>query len=133
MGPAYRLVTIVMIAQVTLVAFESMAVTTAMPAVAAELDAVRSYGLAFSLFLSAQLLGTVLSGTWTDLRGPLPATLVGQAGLAIGSLIAGMADSFAVLLVGRMIAGLGGGLLVVALYVMIGRAYPESLRPKVFG
>lgn len=133
MGPAYRLVTIVMIAQVTLVAFESMAVTTAMPAVADELDAVRAYGLAFSLFLSAQLLGTVLSGTWTDLRGPLPATLVGQAGLALGSLVAGLADSFPVLLAGRMIAGLGGGLLVVALYVMIGRAYPESLRPKVFG
>ncbi|MCH8613408.1 MFS transporter [Arsenicicoccus dermatophilus] len=133
LAPTYRLVTLIMLAQVTLVAFESMAVTTAMPAVARELDAVRSYGLVFSLFLSAQLLGTVLAGTWCDLRGPLPVTLVGQAGLALGSALAGVSTSFPMLLAGRVVAGFGGGLLVVALYVVIGRAYPESLRPQVFG
>ncbi|AKT52724.1 MFS transporter [Arsenicicoccus sp. oral taxon 190] len=133
MGPAYRLVTVMMLAQVTLVAFESMAVTTAMPTVARELDAVRSYGLAFSLFLSAQLLGTVLAGSWCDARGTLPPLLTGQLGLAAGSLLAGAAPTFPLLLLGRVVAGLGGGLLVVALYVMIGRAYPDALRPKVFG
>ncbi len=46
--------------------------------------------------------------------------------------MAGLAQTFPILLVGRLIAGLGSGLIVVALYVVIGRAYPDSLRPKVF-
>jgi MFS family permease len=36
------------------------------------------------------------------------------------------------LLAGRAIFGLGAGLLVVSLYVVIGRAYPERMRPRVF-
>ena len=36
------------------------------------------------------------------------------------------------LLAGRLVAGLGGGLLTVAIYVVIGRAYPGELRPRVF-
>jgi MFS family permease len=37
-----------------------------------------------------------------------------------------------VFIVGRMIQGLGGGALVVTLYVIVGRAFPGVLRPRVF-
>lgn len=132
MGSAYRLLTVALLALVTIIAFEAMAISTAMPSVAADLDAVRSYGLAFSLLLTAELLGIVLAGVWSDRQGPLPALFAGQALLAAGSALAGLAQTFPMLLVGRVIAGLGSGLIVVALYVVIGRAYPDSLRPKVF-
>jgi MFS family permease len=52
--------------------------------------------------------------------------------MAVGSAVAGLAPTFTILLVGRLVAGLGAGLIVVALYVVIGRAYPDALRPKVF-
>ena len=132
MGSTYRLLTVALIALVTIIAFEAMAISTAMPSVAKDLDAVRSYGLAFSLMLTAELLGIVLAGVWSDRQGPLPSLFAGQALLAAGSAVAGLAQSFPMLLVGRLIAGLGSGLIVVALYVVIGRAYPGSLRPKVF-
>ena len=132
MAPAYRLITLAIVALVTTVAFEAMAVSTAMPIVARELDAVRSYGLAFSVMLTAQLLGIVAAGVWSDRRGPLPALLAGQSLLAAGSAVAGLAVTFPMLLLGRLVAGLGGGLVVVALYVVVGRAYPDALRPKVF-
>ncbi|MGN6635366.1 MAG: MFS transporter, partial [Oryzihumus sp.] len=132
MAPAYRLVTLAIVALVTTVAFEAMAISTAMPVVARELDAVRSYSLAFSVMLTAQLLGIVLAGVWSDRRGPLPGLISGQVLLAGGSALAGLATSFPILLAGRFVAGLGGGLVVVALYVVIGRAYPDALRPKVF-
>ena len=32
---------------------------------------------------------------------------------------------------GRAVQGLGGGLVIVALYVVVGRAYPERLRPAI--
>ena len=128
----YRLVTIAVIALITIIAFEAMAVSTAMPVVAAELHAVKSYGLAFSIMLTAELLGTVLSGVWSDRRGPFQVLVVGQVLFALGCVVAGLAGSFGVLLVGRAVAGLGGGLNVVALYVVAGRVYPESVRPRVF-
>ena len=121
-----------LLALVTIIAFEAMAISTAMPSVAKDLDAVRSYGLAFSLMLTAELLGIVLAGVWSDRHGPLPSLFTGQALLAAGSAVAGLAQTFPLLLVGRLIAGLGSGLIIVALYVVIGRAYPDSLRPKVF-
>jgi len=132
MGRAYRLLTVALLALVTIIAFENMAISTAMPAVAKDLDAVRSYGLAFSFMLTAMLLGIVLAGVWADRSGPLPSLFAGQLLMAAGSAIAGLAPTFTVLLAGRLLAGLGGGLIVVALYVVIGRAYPDALRPKVF-
>jgi len=132
MGPTYRLLTVALLALMTIIAFEAMAISTAMPSVARDLDAVRSYGLAFSLMLTAELLGIVLAGVWADRQGPLPSLFAGQALLAAGSAVAGLAQTFPMLLAGRVVAGLGSGLIVVALYVVIGRAYPDSLRPKVF-
>jgi MFS family permease len=132
MGGEHRLVTVAILSLITIVAFEAMAITTAMPVVAQDLDAVRSYGLAFSVMLTAELLGIVLSGVWSDRSGPMPSLVIGQALLAAGSVVAGLATSFPMLLAGRAVFGLGAGLLVVSLYVVIGRAYPESMRPKVF-
>ena len=132
MSSAYRWLTVALLALVTIIAFEAMAISTAMPSVAKDLDAVRSYGLAFSLLLTAELLGIVLAGVWSDRQGPLPSLFAGQVLLAAGSAVAGLAQTFPILLVGRLIAGLGSGLIIVALYVVIGRAYPDSLRPKVF-
>ncbi|HET6967029.1 MAG TPA: MFS transporter [Ornithinibacter sp.] len=128
----YLEVTLAVLALVTIVAFESMAVSTAMPTVARDLDAVRSYGFAFSVMLTAQLLGIVLAGVWADRSGPLPGAVTGQALLAGGSAICGSATTFPMFLAGRAMAGLGGGLLVVMLYVIAGRVYPEAIRPRLF-
>lgn len=130
---AYRVVTVSILALVTIIAFESMAVSTVMPEVAAELDAIRSYGLAFSVLLTAQLLGIVLAGVWVDRAGPLPALLVGQVLLAAGCFVCGAAGNLTTLLIGRAGAGLGAGLLVVVFFVVIGRVYPEPVRPRLFG
>ena len=131
-APAYRLISVAVIAMVTIVAFEFMAISTAMPAAAEELGAVRSYGLAFSVMLTGQLLGIVLAGVWSDRSGPLPGIYAGQLLFAGGAAICGLATSFPVLLVGRAVTGFGAGLVVVVLYVVIGRVYPTALRPTVF-
>ncbi len=133
LAPGYRLVTVGIVALVSLVAFEALAVSTAMPVVAKALGGMRSYGLAFSLFLTMQLLGTVLAGGWSDTRGPRGPIVSGLALFATGLVVSGTATSFPVLLLGRAVAGVGGGFLTVALYVVVARSYPDSLRPKVFG
>jgi MFS family permease len=131
-SPAYRLISVAVIAMVTIIAFEFMAISTAMPAAAEELGAVRSYGLAFSVMLTGQLLGIVIAGVWSDRSGPMPGVYAGQLLFAGGAAICGLATSFPVLLVGRAVTGLGAGLVIVVIYVVVGRVYPGELRPKVF-
>lgn len=131
-GPRYAALTIAIVSLITVIAFESMAVSTAMPEVARELDAVRSYGLAFSVMLTTQLLGIVLAGVWCDRSGSLPSLLTGQLLFAAGCGICGASTGFAVFLAGRAVAGLGAGLTIVAVFVVIGRTFPDTLRPKVF-
>ena len=58
---------------VVAVAFEAIAVATAMPVAARELDGLRFYGLAFSVFLTASLLGMVVAGDVSRPARPGPA------------------------------------------------------------
>jgi MFS family permease len=104
-----------------------------MPVAARALDGVRAYGLAFASYFATLLLGTVAAGGWNDARGPRAPVLVGLGLFAGGLLVAGTAATFPVLLVGRAVSGLGGGLLVVSLYVVVADVYPENLQPRVFG
>ena len=77
-------------------------------------------------------LASTLAGVWSDRSGPLPGIYAGQLLFAGGAAICGLATSFPVLLVGRAVTGLGAGLVVVVLYVVVGRVYPAELRPTVF-
>ena len=128
-----RAITAALLLLTTMIAFENMAVATAMPTVAAQLDAVSSYGLAFSAMMTAMLLGIVLAGPWADRSGPVPPVFWGQALFALGAIACGAAPTFGVLLLGRVITGLGAGLVIVAEFVVIGRTYLPARRPAVFG
>ena len=70
LSPKYRALTVGMVALITLVAFESLAVTTAMPTVAQALDGLSLYALAFGGPLASGVVAMVVSGTWSDLKGP---------------------------------------------------------------
>ncbi len=133
LSPAFRSLTIGIIALVSCVAFEAMAVTTAMPLVARDLGGESAYGLAFSLFLTASLLATVAAGAWCDLKGPRAALLAGLLLMGWGLAVSGTAFSFVTMVLGRAVSGLGGGFLIVALYVIIGEAYPGAAQAVVFG
>ncbi|NJC22798.1 MFS family permease [Arthrobacter pigmenti] len=133
MSAPLRSLTVGVIAIITCAAFEAMAVVTAMPSVASELNGVASYGLAFSMYLTASLLGSVLGGSWCDRRGPRPALAVGMGLMVLGLLISGSAPVFWLMTSGRAVSGLGGGFMIVAVYVIIAQAYPQRMQPVVFG
>lgn len=117
---------------ITLVAFEAMAVAAALPTAARELHGLGAYGWAFTGFLIASVLGMVVSGQISDSHGPRVPLVAGMASFVLGLLLAGTAPWMAQLVAGRVVQGLGGGLLITALYVVIGQSYPESVRPKLF-
>ncbi|SOD65006.1 Major Facilitator Superfamily protein [Streptomyces zhaozhouensis] len=125
----YRALTLGCVATVLLIAFEAMAVGTAMPAAADALDGVSLYAFAFSAFFTTSLLGMSVSGQWCDRSGPLSPVLAGIGTFALGLLLSGVAQSMWVFVAGRALQGAGGGLVIVALYVTVRLAFPERLRP----
>ncbi|WP_306925895.1 MFS transporter [Streptomyces luteogriseus] len=131
LGASYRALSVGIVSVVLLIAFEATAVGTAMPVAARELDGVSLYAFAFSGYFTTSLFGMVLSGQWSDRRGPLAPLTTGIASFGAGLLLSGTAGTMWVFILGRAVQGFGGGLVIVALYVVVGRAYPERLRPAI--
>lgn len=111
---------IISVGMITLVAFEATAVGTAMPFVVDELHGNHLYALASGIPLATQLITTGLAGPWVDAKGPRQVLYGGIALFSIGLIVAALAPGIILLVLGRAIQGLGGGLLVVPLYVMVG-------------
>ncbi|QUH04617.1 MFS transporter [Saccharopolyspora erythraea] len=132
-APERRNFTIGLILIITLAAFEAMGLGTALPTIVTELDGHRYYSWPFTVFMAASAIGTVLGGRLADRRGPAVPLLLALPTFALGLVVAGVAQDMPTLLVARVLQGLGGGTQIVALYVMIARAYPEEHRPKAFG
>ncbi|MFJ4922204.1 MFS transporter [Streptomyces sp. NPDC088725] len=131
LGPVHRALSIGIVSVVLLIAFEATAVGTAMPVAARELHGISLYAFAFSAYFTTSLFAMVLSGQWADRSGPLAPLAAGISAFAVGLLVAGTAGSMWMFILGRAVQGLGGGLVIVALYVVVSRAYPERLRPAI--
>jgi MFS family permease len=129
-GP-YRRLTIGLLLIITAVAYEALAVATILPNTTAELGGLALYGWAFSAFMLANLFGVVVAGWAIDRAGVTAPFLTGAGLLLVGLLIAGFAPTMPVLIGGRAVQGFGAGFITSVAYAAIGRAYPDSLRPRM--
>lgn len=131
-APGRRAACLGAVALISMLAFESIAVATAMPAVAEALQGLPYYALAFGATLATSVLGLTAAGQLCDKRGPYRAALAGLAAFLAGLLLAGFASSMPALVAGRALQGLGSGVLGVTLYVGVGQVVPAPLHPKLF-
>ncbi|QDQ11822.1 MFS transporter [Streptomyces spectabilis] len=127
----HRALSVGIVSVVLLIAFEATAVGTAMPVAARELDGVSLYAFGFSAYFTTSLSGMVLAGQWGDRRGPLGPLTAGMSAFAAGLLLSGTAGAMWQFILGRAVQGFGGGLVIVSLYVVVSRVYPERLRPAI--
>ena len=127
-----RALTIGLCATVVAIAFETIAVATAMPVAARDLDALMYYAWAFSLFLIGMLFATVVCGRLSDRIGPAKPLLVGLVIFLAGLVVAGTAQHMVQLVAGRLVQGLGSGAMNVAIYVCVAVGFSRTQRPKMF-
>lgn len=131
-GPRYRALTIGLVSIVTLVAFESLAVITILPDIEADLQGIAWYGWVTTAFFLGTMTGIVFAGGQADRYGLARPYVIGLTLFATGLVVAGLAPSMPVLVVGRTIQGFGAGVVPAVGYVAIGRFYPVALRPRMF-
>jgi MFS family permease len=117
---------------ITVVAVEAMAVATVMPTVVRHLHGLHWYGWSFTAYYLTDVIGMVDAGARCDRRGPRASLIGGLVMFGVGLLTAGLAPDMAVFTLGRAFQGLGGGSMIVAVYVVIARAFTEDRRPRVF-
>ena len=79
-------VTVGAVALIFLAAIQSLAVTTVMPVVSADLDGDRLYAVAFAGTLATSVIGMVAVGAWCD-RGGVLAPLTTSVVLFVAMLI----------------------------------------------
>lgn len=109
-----------------------MAITTVMPVVEEELGGLWLYGWVFSAFYLGNLVGVVVGGRAVDHRSPVGPMAVGVAVFLSGLVVGGLAPEMWVLVAGRLLQGVGAGVVPAVAYVCVGRGFPAELRPRVF-
>ena len=90
-----RALTIGLCATIVAIAFETIAVATAMPVAARDLAGIKYYAWAFSLFLIGMLFATVVCGRLSDRIGPAKPLLAGLVIFLAGLVVAGTAQHMA--------------------------------------
>jgi MFS family permease len=129
----FRASTLGIVGLISVIAFEAIAVATALPTAVRALHGLAWYGWSFTALLGTSIVAMVVAGELTDRVGGRLPLVLGVASFLAGLLTAGLAPDMAVFLLGRALQGVGVGLLIVVTYVIVGDQYPESLRPTVFG
>ena len=127
-----RLFTWLTVGCVSLIAFEAVAVGTAMPTVADRLDGQNLYALAMGIPLAAQLVTTALAGLWCDARSSQACLLAGLGVLSAGLTACTAAPTMELFVVGRTVQGLGGGMCIVPLYSILGSHVRPDRQGRIF-
>jgi MFS family permease len=127
-----RRLTVGICINIVAIAFETIAVATVMPVAARDLDGLTYYAWSFSAFLIGMLFATVVAGRLSDRIGPAKPLVVGMAIFVVGLLLAGSAEHMVQLVGGRLVQGLGSGLMNTAIFVLVAKAYSLTQRPRIF-
>lgn len=129
--------TLVMVALATanfLSAIDTVILTTALPTIAQDLG-VSTSGFAWigSSFLLANAASMPIWAQSSDIFGRKPLLLLANSTFAAGSLISAMSKTFPVLLVGRVIQGLGCGGLSVLVNIIVSDLFAMRMRGLMLG
>ena len=116
----------------SLIAFETTSLLTALPTIAEDLGGDYLYGATLAAYMLADIIGLVISGEQADRRGPRTPFIGCITIFLVGLLVASVAPSMPIVLLGRVLQGAGAGGLAPITFVIIKRVWPEDRRSRIF-
>ena len=117
---------------IALYATNGLIATTALPSAVDEIGGLTIYSWATTVYMVASIISAACGG-WLKLRIGARAGFVAAATVfAIGTVVCAAAPTMEVLLAGRALQGLAGGILAAFGHTLVRELYPEAMWPKVF-
>lgn len=126
-----RLVFASFVAMLVLAALDQTVLSTALPAIAQELQGQDRMAWVFSAYLMASTVAIPLYGRLADLYGARPLLLVAIALFGLGSLSCGLAGSMNQLIAARTVQGAGGGGLMTLTMLGVAHLVPPPRRAQL--
>lgn len=118
---------LVVIGGVALHAVSIYVVATIMPIIVGDIGGVAFFAWTSTLYIAGSLTGAAAVPLALARIGPRAAFHLAFALFMIGSLICSLAPAMSVMLVGRLIQGIGGGMLPALAYASIRSIFPAAL------
>ncbi|MEO2075250.1 MAG: MDR family MFS transporter [Bacillus sp. (in: firmicutes)] len=114
-------------------AIEATIVSTAMPAIVADLGGFTLYSWVFSAYLLMNSITVLIYGKLSDLFGRKPILSFGIIIFLLGSILCGFATSMKTLIIFRLIQGFGAGAVMPIATTIVGDIYTAEERAKIQG
>ena len=127
-----RIIIIGMMLPVFMGSLDSTILATALPAIGRDLGHVNDLPWLITTYLIAATASTPLYGKISDIRGRRFVTLIAVSTYMAGSLICALAPNMAVLILGRVVHGLGGGGLTSTGMVVLGDVAAPKERARYY-
>ena len=125
------LYTIMLNVGIGLHALDVFIIATVMPRVVKELGGAEYYTWATMLYMVASIIGTAAGNPVRQMLGSRTGYAVAALVFAVGSAACALAPSMFILLVARVVQGLGGGTMIALSMSLISELFPPYLRKRV--
>ena len=133
LAPRLVLTLCVLLGGVLLHSMNVLITATLLPSIVAELGGANLMSWPTTAFVASSIIAASGTGLVSGRFGNRRAFSGGAVIYAAGAVLCACAPSIGLVIAGRFVQGLGGGLLSALAYVLVRNAFPEALWPRVFG
>lgn len=116
----------------SLVAFEGLSVTAALPEIGAALGSVHLLPWVVTAYMVASGFALAVAGPVIDAVGARRVFRMATVGFLLSSLLCGVAQNLLTLISARALQGLAGGAVMATSSAAIGLGYPEAVRSRAY-
>ena len=121
---------VVLTGAVAIHALSLRVVVTVLPLAVVEIGGLRFFAWTMTVSMVSAIWGAASAAPLARSRGLRRAYRIALALFVVGSIICALSPDMGVFLAGRLLQGLGGGLLTALAYTTISRVFPTNLRPR---
>jgi MFS family permease len=123
----------VLLGGVLLHSMNVLVTATLLPSIVADIGGANLMSWPTTAFVASSIVAATGTGIVSNAFGNRRAFCGGAVIYAAGAVWCALAPSIGLVIAGRFIQGLGGGLLSALAYVLVRTIFPEGLWPRVFG
>lgn len=121
---------VVLTGAVAIHALSLRVVVTVLPVAVVEIGGLRFFAWTMTIAMISAIWGAASAASLAGSHGLRRAYHIALALFVIGSIVCALSPDMAVFLVGRLLQGLGGGLLTALAYTTISRVFPARLHTR---